>query len=167
MISAMGLKFENTDSLETVGYFWDLSEETKLEYEAASDAVHEMVKKDTDDATSLVYSGPTSASADRVVKRLLFPCQGRGTLCVCTDDNRYLLNQLMPTKVDGFKRDLCYDAFKSHTEAKGEDLSRKKFKLGVIHLRTAEKFAVTLQDQRIRREGGVAKGEDASEKTFK
>ena len=156
MISAMGLKFEYTDSLETVGYFWDLSEETKLEYEAASDAVYEMVKKDTGDATSLVNSGPTSASADRVVKRLLFPCQGRGTLCECTDRNGYLLNQLMPTKVDGVKRDLCYDAFKSHTEAKGKDLSRKKFKLGVIHLRTAEKFAVTLQDQRIRRGGGVA-----------
>ena len=67
LIYEMGLKFENTTALETATW-WDTSEETELEQEEANKTAQDNVKKDTDDATSLVKSGPTSASADILVK---------------------------------------------------------------------------------------------------
>ena len=164
LIYEMGLKFENTTALETATW-WDTSEGTELEQEEASKAAQDKVKKDTGDATSLVKSGPTSASADILVKKLLFPCQGPDKQqCTCTHNDGYLLNQLMPTLVDGVKRDFCFKAFKSYMKEEG--LTRKSFKLRVCNVRTAERLAVTFQDQKIRREGGVAKGRGASMEHF-
>ena len=49
----------------------------------------------------------------------------------------------MPTLVDGKKKDYCFDGFNKHT---GSYISKKQFKLSVIHHRTAEKVAVTFND---------------------
>ena len=134
-----------------------------MEHNEESTLTRKMVNEDTDNATSLSESGPTTAGMDRTFKKLLFPCQGGGTLCNCTDDKKYTLNQLMPTLVGDVKKDLCITAYNSHMQS---SVKKKGFKISVCNVRNAEKYAVTLEDQNIRRERGVAKVEDNSRITL-
>jgi hypothetical protein len=53
------------------------------------------------------------------------------------------LSQLMPTEVEGKKKDYCHKCFKRLTN---EDMSKSAFKIGVASLRAADKYAVTLDD---------------------
>ena len=86
-------------------------------------------------------SGPTSASADTILNKLLFKCACPD--CAATGTILLTLNHLTPTLVDGKTKDYCFDGFNKHT---GSSLSKKQFKLSVIHHRTAEKVAVKFDD---------------------
>ena len=98
-------------------------------------------RKMSNNALSLGISVPTTAGADITLKKLLFRCACPD--CAAMGTTLLTLNHLMPTLVDGKKKDYCFDGFNKHT---GSSLSKKQFKLSVIHHRTAEKVAVKFDD---------------------
>jgi hypothetical protein len=55
----------------------------------------------------------------------------------------FLLKQLIPTLVEDKKKDYCHKCFNDFTSS---NISKSAFKLGVASLRTAERYAVTLEN---------------------
>jgi hypothetical protein len=51
----------------------------------------------------------------------------------------FTLNQLMPTELNGKKRDYCHNCFNRLTSS---NMSKSQFRIGVASQRTAEKYAV-------------------------
>jgi hypothetical protein len=143
----LGLTFNNADGLE------DLSRAENEEMtEAEIEAMHKTrteVLEDTKGAISVAFSGPTTESADRVIRRLLFPCHhplcasDRGTESSSHQSNLFTLSHLMPTLVENAKKDYCHACFNKFTKS---NMSKTQFRLGVAANRTAERLAVTLED---------------------
>mgnify|MGYP003324829835 CR=1 FL=1 len=136
---SMRLTFNYSPSLE--GVLWaDTSENPDEEGDEASE-VCETLLQDTQNSVSLAMSGPTTAGADKTLRKLMFSCGGPS--CPSKGEAMFTLNHLMPTEVEGMTKDYCYECFKDFMEA---DMSKKAFVLGVMRLRMSEKLAVTLQD---------------------
>jgi hypothetical protein len=97
-------------------------------------AARTMVLEDTKGAVSVAMSGPTTESAARVMRKLLFPCHhplcaaDRGTESSSTQSNLFPLSHLMPTLVENVKKDYCHACFKVFTKS---NMTKTAFKLGV------------------------------------
>ena len=139
IFKTIGLSFKNSRSLE--GMLWADLSEVPDEDDRDMYTTREIVLQDTDNSVSLSMSGPTTVGADKTLKKLLFPCVGLS--CACKGTVMFPLNHLMPTLVEGLKKDYCHESFNKFM---GSSISKKAFKLGVVQMRTAEKCAVTLDD---------------------
>ena len=137
----MGPVFTEAPSLEHMWCGMEKSGWTTEDSEEA-DATRDVVMKDTETASSLASSRPTTVGAGKNVKKLSSPCQGSACDCI-PGKSMFPLNQFMPILVNDMKKDYCIKVFNSHTNTK---LSKKQFKLGVIQLRSAEKLAMTVSD---------------------
>jgi hypothetical protein len=123
----------------------DDAEMLEVDKEAARTA-HKEVLVDTAGAHSIAGSGPTTACAlTTVMKTLFFPCQN--PVCAAkknlTQSHMFTLNHLMPTEVEGKKKDYCHLCF---THLMKTNMSKSAFKIKVAALRAAERWAVTLDD---------------------
>jgi hypothetical protein len=119
IIEKLGLKFKNSKGIHGMLKDDDEEDERWADKEAAHAACAE-VRADTDGAESIARSGPTTACAlTTVLRTLFFPCQNpactatnlKGTESYSPQSNMFTLNQLMPTELNGKKRDYCCNCF--------------------------------------------------------
>ena len=134
-IRRQGWEFKYSQTLGSVAWA-DLSDDPDDVVCDHKRELCETVEADTGGADSLAHAGPTTQSAVRTVRRLLFPCMW------VSCDSRHPLSRLLPLKVNEKVLDVCFDCAKSMLPA----LSRKQFRLSATQLRACEEAAVTLTD---------------------
>ena len=79
VFNTIGLSSRNSRSLE--GLSWADFSEIPDDDDPDRSRSREIVLQDTDNSVSLSMSGPTTAGADKTLKKLLFPCVGLSCAC--------------------------------------------------------------------------------------